>query len=269
MVNSVYCPKCGTKNDNTNRFCQNCGENLTNINKIQDNGKENEIKEQSIPKVSSGIGEEVVKTGVNVVKKGRGIAFKIGVTASFFALIIALINFYFTYMVSTPDGVVKTFMTASDEMDYNTMVSCFDPTTQELTSLGGDLVMGFIGDSTGFNIDFDTATTISSAFGSEMITEEQKCHATNFKVESITGDKLSAFVEQFGTKIKSIGNVLGSSAIVSFEVDNKESCRLSEDVSSIPSDASRLKYQIEVKNYGSAGWKIPSELNIKYIGPVQ
>lgn len=256
----MYCHKCGTKNEATNLFCQNCGEKLVTTEGVKSN---------AASQVATNLGTEAVKAGVKVVKKGHKLAFKIGITASVFAVIIALVNYYFSYMVSTPDGVVKTFMTASDELDYNTMVSCFDPTTQDLTSIGGDMVMNFIGASTGFNIDFDTATTITSAFGSEMVTEEEKCNATNFKVESITGEKLGAFVEQFGTKIKSIGNVLGSTAIVSFEVDNKPACRFTEEAAAVNSDTGRLKYQIEVKNYGSDGWKIPGELKVEYIGPVE
>ena len=184
------------------------------------------------------------------------------------ALIIAIANYYFTYMVSTPDGVVKTFMEATDKMDYNTMVSCFDPSTQKMVSIGGNLTMGFISSVTGFPIDYDTATTISSYFGDSMTTDEQKCHATNFKVEKIEGEKLKAFVEQFGTKIKSVGNVLGSRATVSFEVDNKSQC-LPSNNTQVSSEAKRVKYEIEVANYGNSGWKIPGDVNMKYIEDVK
>lgn len=260
----MYCHKCGTENKKENIFCENCGEKLYSKT-IDQQAKENKkgfVKE---------VGKELATTTVNVttstIKKSHHIAFKVGIITAIVAFIIAIANYYCTYMVSSPDKTVKTFMEASDKLDYNTMVECFDSKTQNLLNTGGNLAMGFIGAVTGFSLDFQTATTITSAFGEEMVSEEQKCNATNFKVEKIEGEKLSAFVEQFGTKIKSIGNVLGSTAIVSFEVDNKSACIANSNIAP-SSSASRLKYQIEVKNYGKEGWKIPREVNFQYLGEV-
>lgn len=251
----MYCRKCGRKNNDNSRFCAGCGGLLSKKTSIVKKGIE----------VTGDIAKDVVKESV---KKGHSVVFKIGIASSLMALIIALANYYFTYMVSTPDGVVKTFMEATDKMDYNTMVSCFDPSTQKMVSIGGNLTMGFISSVTGFPIDYDTATTISSYFGDSMTTDEQKCHATNFKVEKIEGEKLKAFVEQFGTKVKSIGNILGSRATVSFEVDNKSQC-LSDNNTEVSSEAKRIKYEIEVVNYGKNGWKIPGDINMKYVGDVK
>ncbi len=256
----MFCHKCGAKNDINDSFCQNCGAKLVFANKV---------KKQSTSKIVSDAGKKAVKLGAKGIKKGHSLVFKIGAFTSIFAIVIALLNFYFTYMISTPDGVVKNFFEASDNMDYKSMVACFDPTTQKLASTGGNLIMDFIGSATGFNIDFDTATTISSAFGSQMVTEENQCNASNFKVESITGEKYSAFIKKFGTKIQSIGNALGSTAVVSFEVDNKPTCVASSYSEDIPDNASRLKYEIEVKNYGKDGWKIPGNVTIRYVGYVE
>lgn len=266
----MYCHKCGTKNDITDTFCQQCGEKL-----FHESSKEaNQIASSTTKKLGEEIATAGVKIGKKAVKKGHSTAFKIGIITSIGVVILAFVNFYFSYMIDSPDDVVKNFMDASDSMNYNAMIECFDPTTQNLASASGDLIMSFIGGVTGFSIDFDTAATISSAFGNEMVTEEQKCHATNFKVESIEGEKLSAFVEQFGTKISSIGNLLGSKAIVSFEVDNKPSCIASNGsvaatTGDIPNNAKKIKYQIEVRNYGSVGWKIPGEMKFEYIGIVE
>ncbi len=267
---TMYCHKCGTKNKTTDIFCQNCGEKLYPCVEEKANKVANGISS------SKSVGKELLETGVKVgaktVKKGHSLAFKVGIFASIFTVIIALINFYFSYMVPTPDGVVKTFLEAGDKGDYKTMFSCFDPKSQELLSIGGDLASSFIGGVTGFNFDFDTANTISSAFGEYLVTEEQKCHATNFKVESIEGEKLSAFVKEFGTKIKSIGNVLGSTAVVSFEVDNKPACVASSsntaNAITIPSEAKRIRYKVEVKNYGSEGWKIPGDVKFEFVEAV-
>ena len=35
------------------------------------------------------------------------------------------------------------------------------------------------------------------------------------------------------------------------------------------SEAKRIKYEIEVVNYGKNGWKIPGDINMKYVGNVK
>ncbi len=267
----MYCHNCGKKNEATNVFCENCGKEL-----YKEPTKDH-IKPQS--SVGKKIGEELITSGVKVgataVKKGHSVVFKVGVISSILALVIALANYYFSYMVPTPEGVVQTFMDSNDKGDYKTMFSCFDPKSQELLNVGGNLASSLISSLTGFSFDFDTANTISSALGEYIVTEDQKCHATNFKVESIEGEKLKAFVEQFGTKIKSIGNVLGSKAVVSFEVDNKEHCvsvaqnSAAGNTPQVPADATRIRYRVEVKNYGKSGWKIPGDVKFEFVEAIK
>ena len=92
----MYCRKCGRKNNDNSRFCAGCGELLSKKTNIVKKGIE----------VTGDIAKDAVKESV---KKGHSVVFKIGIASSLMALIIALANYYFTYMVSTPDGVVKTF----------------------------------------------------------------------------------------------------------------------------------------------------------------
>lgn len=258
----MYCHNCGVENKKENIFCENCGKKLFKepIEQKETSGKK---------KVGKEVGKEILLTATNVttstITKSHYVIFKVGIITAVITFLLAVANYYCSYMVSSPDKVVQTFLEASDKLDYNTMVDCLDSKAQNLLNTGGNLAMGLIGSITGLSIDYSTATTLTSAFGESMVTEEQKCHATNFKVEKVEGERLTAFVEQFGTKIKSIGNILGSTAIVSFEVDNKPACVATSNTSPT-SQASRLKYQVEVKNYGKEGWKLPVDVNFQYLG---
>lgn len=168
---------------------------------------------------------------------------KIVIFSSIIATLLAAANYYFAYMVASPDDVVKKFMNALDKNDYKTFAECLDSKFQTEFNLLGNVAGDLITNVTGFSFDFNTIMDLSSMYYNSVDTKENKWEATNFNVTSITGEKLNAFVETFGTKIPSIGNALGDEATVEFEV-NKE---CGTDPIGVETADGKIKYTIKVK----------------------
>ena len=60
---------------------------------------------------------------------------------------------------------------------------------------------GFINSLTGVNLDWSTLLSATSAFSDYLEMPVAKCNPGNYKVASISGEKLSAFVDKFGNII--------------------------------------------------------------------
>ena len=70
------------------------------------------------------------------------------------------------------------------------------------------------------------------------------------------------------SKIKELNDLKTLLYFLKYKVDNKSQC-LSDNNTEVSSEAKRIKYEIEVVNYGKNGWKIPGDINMKYVGDVK
>lgn len=252
----MYCFKCGKENKGSSDFCGECGAKLVKEeSEIEKPKKKSSGATKEVIRDVASVSGSVAKDGVKVAAKGASQAKKWAIFASIIALLLAGANYYFAYMVESPDEVVEKALIARDKSDVKTLVSCLDPTFQEQFNVAFDLTGGVLNGLMGTSIDWGTLFDASSAFSDYLETPTEKCNATNFKVTSIKGEKLQAFTETFGTKIKSIGNALGTEAVVEFDVDNKEECHMSNDTNA--GAGAKLRYSIIVRKYGKE-WLIPS-----------
>ena len=270
----MFCYKCGKENSDKSTFCEDCGAELIDDNKLNDVKKEaeNEVKKavnkssksisKEVVKEAGKVGVEVAKAGVKTASKGARIVKRAAIISVVVGIILTGLNFYFTYYVESPDKVVSKAMAAKEKNDIKTLVSCFDPTFQKQFEIAFNMTGGFINSLTGVNLDWSTLLSATSAFSDYLEMPVAKCNPGNYKVASISGEKLSAFVDKFGNKIPAIGNALGSEAVVEFDVDNNDQCRLTDDVK----EGAKNRYSIIVRKYGSS-WLIPVEEkdNLKYV----
>lgn len=261
----MFCHNCGTKSDGNSKFCENCGTELvSNNSKAKAKSKLKEGAKEVVKQSGSVASTVAAVAAVETAKSGVKTAKKVAIFAAIIAFLIAAANYYFAYMVESPDDVVVKFMEARDSGDTKSLVSCLDPKFQKQFDIGFGLAGGLINSLTGVSLPWGDLFDLSSSFSEELGTApSEKCHASNFEVTSITGEKLTAFTEKFGTKIKSIGNFLGSKATVEFDVDNVKGCNLTADSAS----GKKARYSITVRKYGD-NWLIPSsELeNAKLVG---
>ena len=248
----MFCYKCGRENSDSNVFCEECGTKLINEDSVDKNTKKGSKRKTDTLKKVTDVGVEVASGTVKTVSRGAKVGKRIAIFSIIVALLLAGFNYYFTYMVESPDKVVQKAMAAKEKNDIKTLVSCFDPNFQKQFDIAFKFTGGLLNSLTGVNLDWSTLFDASSAFSDYLEMPVDKCNPTNYKTVSIAGEKLSAFVDTFGTKIESIGNALGSEAVVEFDVDNKEACRLTDDVG----NGSKLRYSIVVKKYGKQ-WLIP------------
>lgn len=249
----MYCFKCGNKIEDGSIFCENCG------TKMVENVKTKSGKKKGV-EIAQNLATSAATTGGKIVKNHVSTGVKIASISAIIAVVLGLVNFYFTYMVETPTDVVQTFTEAVDKQDVKAIVECLDPKFQKQFSVAFGLTGGVLNSMMGTSIDFDLLLDASSAF-SEYISADvdyEKCNAKNFKVVKYEGEKLSAFVSQFGNKIPAIGNVLGSSALVEFEMDDNGACY--DEKLSPKRRGNKIIYTIKVVKYGKEGWKIPSEI---------
>ena len=273
----MFCYKCGKKNKLSATFCEECGTKL--FPKEEKEEKKEEKTEKATKKSSSAtkeavkeVGKETVKAaavvateGAKTIKKGYSAGKKIAIFGGLIAIILAGLNYYFTYMVESPGEVVQKAIHSIEKNDYKSFIECTDPSFQKKFEIGLGIAGGIINGATGIGIDWGQLLDIQSAFSDELSglsgLPQSECNASNFKVIEIKGEKLSAFVDTFGDKIPSIGNALGSEAIVEFEVDNSDKCSMRKQDTNAP----RVKYQLKVRKYGNA-WLIPVAENENSLG---
>ena len=248
----MFCYKCGKENDNSSAFCEGCGAELVNKEKIDSIKKGKSKSKLDTLNTAGEIGAEVAKKSVKTVSKGVKVARRVAIFSVIIALALGILNYYFTYMVESPDKVVQKAMAAKEKNDIKTLVSCFDPQFQQKFNIAFKMTGGVLNSLIGANLDWSTLFDATSAFSDYLDMPVAKCHPTNYAVTSITGEKLKAFVNKFGTKIESIGNALGSEATVAFDVDNTEECRLTDD----QGNGTKMRYSIVVKKYDKS-WLIP------------
>ena len=251
----MFCYKCGKKNKESATFCEECGTKLFPKEKEDKNEKEviKEIEE----------GDKVIsKTAKTAVKAtGKAMKFTTKLVISLVIVVVAVIglNYYFTVKVASPDQVVRKAVNSLEKNDIKTFVSCTDPKFQKQFDLGLGVVGGIINGATGANLDWNNLLDLQSAFG-EYIDDKDfpksECNASNYKIVEIKGDKLPGFINDLAKKVPAIGNVLGTEAIIEFEVDNTDKCNMrKEDVTD-----SRIKHRLKVRKYGKE-WLIPIEEN--------
>lgn len=245
----MFCYKCGKKNKESATFCEECGTKL--FPKEKEAIKEIEEGDKVISKTA--------KTAVKATGKAMKFTTKLVISLVIVVAAVIGLNYYFTVKVASPDQVVKKAVNSLEKNDIKTFVSCTDPKFQKQFDLGLGVVGGIINGATGANLDWNNLLDLQSAFG-EYIDDKDfpksECNASNYKIVEIKGDKLPGFINDLAKKVPAIGNVLGTEAIIEFEVDNTDKCNMrKEDVTD-----SRIKHRLKVRKYGKE-WLIPIEEN--------
>lgn len=266
----MFCQSCGKANDKIGKYCEHCGKEsgfpkhlYTKVKprRFADGGYMGEREARSagtslktVPvtgSVKSHTLERVVGAAAMPVKKW--IMIFLGITG----LLFTILSVYFTYFVQSPDAVVKKFFNSLDQLNFKEAVSCIDPQQEKAINAATALTSQAVDTLTGINIDFDKLLDLAPVLpdlveqmtGEEM-NDLEKFNVRDVKVVEIKGEKLSMFVNQFGNKIKCIGNALGDEAAVQYTIDE---------------DGQGKTCIVNVRNYGSYGWRLNDDAVIKSV----
>ena len=237
----MFCPKCG-KNVGNSVFCDNCGTQIIDNKDLQNNNKI-EYKTNTI-----GLNNKTNILDI-LIKFFRTFA----IICITLAIILTIANFYFTKVMTSPKDIVLKAITAKNENDIKTFVSCMDSPFQKEFLAAVDLSTGINSNITGMNLDWNKLMDITSAFNNQNNSEIINCNPNNFKTINVKNEKFQNIIDKYNNI--AVNNALGSTATVSFDVDNTDKCRTSK---AILNEEGRLTYTVTVKKYGNA-WLIPAK----------
>lgn len=117
----MYCPKCGTKNDNNDIFCENCGERITEVKEIED-------KTTFFSNITKYVNRFITKI-INLTKMQKIIGVFL---LAFLSVLISLFG-VFSYLTS-PSYIALELVKSISNLDYERYYELTDFSNSEFIS---------------------------------------------------------------------------------------------------------------------------------------
>lgn len=152
------------------------------------------------------------------------------------SIIAIVLSAYFTYFVDSPEDVISEFFEAYENLDVFGMAAKIDPKYEKMFNATSNIFGHFVG--VGLVDVFSFLPLLATKETKQQISLDIEVVSVN-----ITGKTMNKFVEEYGDKIKGIGNALGdrANAVVTFKNPNGED---------------RITDRVFLKKFKSSGWRI-------------
>ncbi len=195
-----FCFKCGGEVDGRDRFCTNCGSAQQHA-----------------------AGETVNQRNVHYSYNNRQGTNFFGPTFKLLLVVFAAFIFLFIYstvFVTKPDKVVEDLFSAVDRLDFNSAISCLDPTIEQAYIAVGNITGGL------FGVNLADVMELMPIMPHLSDVTGQEFQETNFQVTikhvEINGQKVDGLFDNLLFMIDSFVDIYGDEAIVYADVHETE-----------------------------------------------
>lgn len=195
-----FCCKCGEEVDGRDRFCTNCGS-------MQNHIAEGTVNQRSIHYSYNN------RQSTNIF--GPTIKLLLVVFAAFIFLFI-----YSNFFVTKPDKVVEDLFSSVNRLDFNSAISCLDPTIEQAYIAAGSITGGL------FGVNLVDVMELLPIMPHLSDITGQELQETNFQVTikqvKINGQKVEGVFDNLLFMIDSFIDIYGDEAIVYADVHETE-----------------------------------------------
>ncbi len=195
-----FCFKCGEEVDDRDRFCTSCG-----------NAQQHAAR------------ETMNQRNIHYSRNNRQGMNNFGPTLKLLIVVFAVFIFLFIYsnfFVTKPDNVVEDLFSSVNRLDFNSVISCLDPTIEQAYIAAGNITGGL------FGVNLVDVMELMPIMPHMSDITGQEFQETNFQVTikhvEINGQKVDGLFVNLLFVIDSFIDIYGDEAIVYADVHETE-----------------------------------------------